>query len=125
MVLQSDGEETVPVIPYQDAAKLAKDAGVRVHTIGMGRGERTPLGIQKLDFVALQKVAETTGGRFFRAESVADLAKTYQEIDAMEKVEIEDPRYRTSERFLLPLCLASALLCLGLLLQGFWLGGVP
>lgn len=126
VVLLSDGEETVPVIPYGDAAKLAKDKGVRVHTIGVGRGERTPFGgLQKLDFVALQKVAETTGGRFFRAESAADLAKTYEEIDAMEKVEIEDPRYRTSERFLLPLWVAAALLALAFLLRGAWFGGAP
>lgn len=125
VVLLSDGEDNVPEIAYADAAKLAKDRGVRVHTIGVGRGERTPFGLQKLEFKALETIASTTGGRFFRAESAQDLAKTYAEIDAMEKVDIEDPRYRTSELFLPFLGAAAALFVLALLLQGLWLGGAP
>jgi Ca-activated chloride channel family protein len=126
VVILSDGEDNIPAFPYLDAAKLAKDAGIRVHTIGVGNGERTPFGgVHKLTFEALQKIAEATGGRFFRAESQDELAQTYGEIDRMEKVELEDPRYRTSELFLWPAAAAAALFVLGALLRVAGLGGVP
>lgn len=125
VVLLSDGEQTVHDISYEDGAKLCKDAGVRVHTIGLGTGERTLIGIQEPSFTALKAAAEITDGKFFRARSAEDLAEVYQEIDQLEKVELEDPRYRTTDHFLWPLLVGSVLVLLSLLLELTWLRRLP
>ena len=114
-VLLSDGENTLADILPEAAAKLAKDAGVRIHTIGLGHGVPGPFGFVALDFADLRKIAETTGGEFFQPKSDADLAAVYERIDAMEKTELEDPRYRTVDRFELPLGAGLLLLLLALL----------
>lgn len=110
VVLLTDGENTVHDIAPADGAKLAKDAGIRVHTIGLGNGTPTPFGFQPLDFRELRAIATTTGGQFFQPKSDQDLAEVYARIDELEKVELEDPRYRTVDRFEWPL--AAGLLAL-------------
>jgi Ca-activated chloride channel family protein len=125
VVLLSDGEQTVQDISYEDGAKLCKDAGIRVHSIGLGTGERTLLGIQEPSFTALVAAAEITDGKFFRARSDADLGEVYAEIDKLEKVELEDPRYRTTDHFVWPLSVGAVLVLLALLLELTWLRRLP
>lgn len=125
VVLLSDGEQTVNDIGYEDGAKLCKDANVRVHAIGVGTGEQTLFGMQEPAFTALKSATEITGGKFFRARSATDLAEVYAEIDKMEKVELEDPRYRTTDHFAYPLLVAAALLLSSLLLEFTWLRRMP
>lgn len=125
VVLLTDGENTVEDILPADGAKLAKDAGIRVHTIGLGNGRPTPFGFQPLDFGDLRKVAETTGGQFFQPKSDDDLAAVYTRIDELEKSELEDPRYRTVDRFEWPLGLGLALLLLSLLAEALLFRRVP
>lgn len=60
VVLLTDGENTVADILPADGAKLAKDAGIRVHAIGLGNGQPTPFGFRPLDFGDLRSIAETT-----------------------------------------------------------------
>lgn len=111
VVLLTDGQNNIDDIPPQEAAKLAKDAGVRVHTIGLGNGVPLPFGgFQPIDFRDLKAIAATTGGEFFQPKSDKDLAKVYAKIDELEKVSLEDPRFRTVDRFEWPL--AAGLLCL-------------
>jgi Ca-activated chloride channel homolog len=88
---------------------------VRVHTIGLGRGQPTPFGgFLPLDFKELKQIAETTGGTFFQPKSDQDLALVYARIDELERSELEDPRYRTVDRFEVPLAAGLALLLLAL-----------
>jgi Ca-activated chloride channel family protein len=116
-VLLTDGENNFADILPKDAAKLAKDAGVRVHTIGLGNGVATPFGMQQLDFGDLQVIAETTGGEFFQPKSDDDLARVYARIDELEKTELEDPRYRMVDRFEWPLGAGLLLLVAGVVLE--------
>ncbi len=129
VVLLSDGEETVGTIMPDEAAKLAKDADVRVHTIGIGKPRviQTFLGPQRIpvDFSALEGIAKTTGGRFFAAADADELEQVYAVIDQMEKVELQDPRYRTVDWFLYPLVAAASLLVLAILLEFAWIRGLP
>lgn len=130
VVLLTDGENNVADVMPEEAAKLAVDAGVRVHTIGLGQGLvfRDPFGRvrrQPSDFSAIEQIAETTGGRFFEAEDAEGLGDVYAAIDAMEKVELEDPRYRTSDGFEGPLLAGAALLVLAFLLDSLWIRGNP
>lgn len=126
VVLLTDGQTTVRDVDPLDAAKLAADSGIRVHTIGLGNGIPSPFGgWVAVDFTELEQVAKATGGRFFAAQSDADLAKVYEEIDRLEKAPIEDPRYRTVDRFELPLLAGLLALALSLLLELGWLRGAP
>ena len=125
VVLLTDGENTVHDIEPSAAAKLAKDAGLRVHTIGLGNGTPTPFGFQPLDFRELRQIAETTGGQFFQPRSEQDLADVYARIDELEKVELADPRYRTVDRFEWPLAFGLATLVLALLLDVLLLRRAP
>ncbi|MBL8728660.1 MAG: VWA domain-containing protein [Planctomycetes bacterium] len=113
-VLLTDGENTIVDILPADGAKLAKDSGIRVHTIGLGNGVPTPFGFQRLDFADLRMIAETTGGAFFQPKTDADLGAVYDKIDELEKTELEDPRYRTIDRFEWPLGAGLGLLLLAL-----------
>lgn len=117
VVLLTDGETTVHDILPADAAKLAKDAGIRVHTIGLGNGVPGPFGMQPLDFGDLKSIADTTGGQFFQPKTDDDLARVYAKIDELEKTELEDPRYRLVDRFEWPLGAGLALLLAGVLLE--------
>ncbi len=84
VVLLSDGENTVADILPADGAKLAKDAGIRVHTIGLGHGQPGPFGFVQLDFADLRQIAEQTGGTFFQPRTDQDLAEVYARIDELE-----------------------------------------
>ena len=138
VVLLSDGEENVWnstvaqfTIHPEDAAKLAKDAGVVVHCIGVGRaqeindpffGRRT---IPKPEFQSLKTIAKVTGGVFFEAESADELTDVYEKINEMEKVELEDPRFRTIDLYLYPFAAGALLLLLQLILEFAWIRRVP
>ncbi|MEO6597323.1 MAG: VWA domain-containing protein [Planctomycetota bacterium] len=126
VVLLTDGENTVADILPQDGAKLAKDAGVRVHTIGLGNGQPMVFGgFRPLDFTELRQIAETTGGQFFQPKSDSDLADVYGHIDELEKSELEDPRYRTVDHFEWPLGIGLLLMLLALLSEVLVFRRVP
>ena len=125
VILLSDGENNVDEILPAEAARLAKDSGVRVHTIGLGRGRPTFFGLEPLGFEALKEIAAATDGEFFEARSDDDLAAVYERIDALETSEREDPRYRTVDQFELPLALGLCLLIVGVLLEALIVRRVP
>ena len=127
VILLSDGQETVFDIMPADAAKLAKDEDVRVYTIGAGRGriESIRRALQKPDFRALRMIAQTTGGRFFEAESSEALAEIFGEIDELERGEIRDPIYLADELFLWFLLIGGSLVFVAFLLRLVWIVEVP
>ncbi|MFK7741904.1 MAG: VWA domain-containing protein [Planctomycetota bacterium] len=131
VVLLSDGENNDPrslpdqVLP-EDAARLASDAGLRVHTIGLGKGVPNMLGrMQPLTFDSLRMIAGATGGEFFAADSDEDLGAVYARIDELEKTERDDPRYRTVDRFEWPLAVGLVLLLLAILVEAVAIRRVP
>jgi Ca-activated chloride channel family protein len=91
LVLLTDGVNTAGNVLPLEAAKLAKAAGVRIYTIGIGSNaqELGFFGMQlpasnELDLQVLTKISEETGGRFFRAADAGELAAAYHTIDALE-----------------------------------------
>jgi Ca-activated chloride channel family protein len=125
LVLLTDGLNTVDDIAPAAGTKLAKDAGIRVHTIGLGNGQPTPFGLQPLDFAELRTIAEATGGQFFQPRTDADLAEVYARIDELETSELDDPRYRTVDCFEWPLGAGLLVLLLTLLVEVLLLRRVP
>lgn len=122
LVLLTDGVNTAGLLDPLKAAELAADAGVRVHTIAFGgEGSMSLFGFQlpmpgagdEIDETTLRRIAEATGGRFFRARDTAELAGIYAEIDRLEPVERPGEAVRPRiERYAWPLggALALALL---------------
>jgi Ca-activated chloride channel family protein len=98
VVLLTDGQNNSGKIMPETAAQAAKALGVKVYTIGAGaRGEapmpvtdafgnrRLAMATVDVDEETLQKIADETGGKFFRATDTESLAAIYGEIDRMEK----------------------------------------
>jgi Ca-activated chloride channel family protein len=119
LILLTDGVNTAGLLEPLKAAGLARDAGVRVHTIAFGGdGSMSLFGFQlpmpgggdEVDEATWRKVAETTGGRFFRGRDTAELAGIYAEIDRLEPVERTGLVVRPKiERYAWPLGAAFAL----------------
>lgn len=86
VILLSDGVNTSGNVEPKDAAKLASELGIRVHTIAMGIKETTDEGGNRdaVDAETLRAVAELSGGTSFRVRSTADLEAVGDSIDAME-----------------------------------------
>lgn len=125
LVLLSDGETTVRTIEVEAAVKLAVDKKVRIHTIGLGRGQLFSNRFQPLEFTDLKLAAEKTGGSFFQPKTDRDLAEVYAEIDRLEKTDLEDPRYRYVDGFASALGAGLLAVLIALLLQVFWIRGAP
>lgn len=97
VILLTDGVNNSGEVSPQMAAEIAKTYGIRVYTIGVGKeGEApypvmTPWGVQvqnmkvEIDEALLKEIAESTGGRYFRATDNTKLAEIYGEINKMEK----------------------------------------
>lgn len=97
VILLTDGVNNRGEISPQTAAEIAKTYGVRVYTIGVGANGTapypvmTPWGVElqnvevEIDEALLESIAETTGGRYFRATDNTKLAEIYSEINRMEK----------------------------------------
>ncbi len=96
LVLLTDGEDNASSIPPLEAAKLAKEYGIRIYTIGIGKNGAVPFPNQlggysmaqmPIDEELLKEIADTTGGEFFRATDQKALQKIYDKIDQLEKTE--------------------------------------
>lgn len=125
MILLTDGRNNRGEIDPITAAQMAQAFGIRIYAVGAGaRGEarypvddpvfgRRYVNVRvDLDEETLRETAELTGGRYFRATDRESLERIYQEIDELEKTEIEVQHYtRYGELFHFPL-IAGLLLVL-------------
>ena len=129
LVLLTDGVNNAGNIELREAARVAKAAGVRVYTIGVGATRmRIPgfFGSQlvnpsaDLDADMLTDIATQTGGRFFRATDSSELADAYRAIDALEPMPQQGPTLRPRhELFRWPLLAAVVLLALAIVPRRF------
>lgn len=120
LILLTDGQNTAGEIQPLKAAELAAQEGLKVYTIGIGADEvyrRTLLGNRRinpsldLDEATLKKIAEMTGGRYFRARNTKDLNTIYMMLDELEPLAKEDQFYRpTQSLFFWPLTMSMLLL---------------
>jgi Ca-activated chloride channel family protein len=106
LVLLTDGDNNAGVVDPREAASIAKELGIRIYSIGIGRSGVVPVPQEdefgrtvlvpaqfRIDEELLREIAETTGGVYFHASDSEGLAKVYAQIDAMEKSQIEESRY--------------------------------
>ncbi len=123
VILLTDGANTAGVVDPVKAAALAAQKGLTIYTIGIGADEmivRSLFGSRRvnpsrdLDETALKKIAQQTGGRYFRAHDTRELEQIYAIIDQLEPLEQEQQLFHPRRAlFHWPLGIA---LILGLLL---------
>jgi Ca-activated chloride channel family protein len=139
IILITDGENNAGNIDPVTAAELAKTFGIKVYTIGVGKGGLVPFPVNdplfgkryvqanvEIDELTLKRIADITGGLFFRARDTQSLSEIYQKINQLEKTEVKVKEYRSFEPlfwyFLIP---ALGILLIEILLSRTVLLKVP
>ncbi len=133
ILLMTDGVNTIEnQIPPIIAAQLAADSNIKVYTIGIGTngvalmptrsnifGELVFDMVEvKIDEPVLREIAQTTGGKYFRAETNSDLLGVYKEIDSLEKTNYSKSKlYSYKENYKYFLIPALLLLLLDILIR--------
>jgi Ca-activated chloride channel family protein len=92
MIALTDGNDTGSRVAPAEAAQVANDNGVVIHTVAIG--DPTAIGEEKLDEQALRDVASTTGGGFYRALDRDRLAEIYRRLDEIETRRVEIVSFR-------------------------------
>lgn len=132
LILLTDGANTAGEIDPIKAAELAKQIGLRIYTIGIGAeqmlvssltgGVRSVNPSADLDEETLSRIAQLTGGRYFRAKDTAGLQDIYRLLDDMEPVAEPEAGFRpVKSLYYWPLggaFLLTVFLCLAQLAQG-------
>jgi Ca-activated chloride channel family protein len=148
MILLTDGDNNLGKIDPLPAAQLAAALGVKIYAIGIGieqpcnlpafdpatgqfrldaNGQIIPtLLLQPANYAVLGKMADLSGGHFYRATNQRELQNIYNQIDRLEKSEVKLRRFATYEPlFHWPLLAALALLALELILNNTRYRRVP
>jgi len=136
IILLTDGRNNAGEHTVQQAADLAAAWGIKIYAIGIGGQAtstiQTPFGSyaipvgEGIDEETLKTLAGTTGGLYRVADNAGDLQAVYEEIDRLEKSEIESVRYLDFREQFTPLALAVLfLLALEILLRATVFRRVP
>jgi Ca-activated chloride channel family protein len=107
VILMTDGQSNAGKVPPLTAAEAAQTLGVKVYTIGVGTRGTAPMpqtdvfGRKQyvqvpvdIDEETLRQIANKTGGKYFRADKTDTLRTIYDEIDRLEKTEVEVKKYQ-------------------------------
>ena len=105
LILLTDGANTAGTEPAK-AADVAAEAGIKIHTIGVGADSKIVRGVfgttrkvnpsSDLDEASLINIAQKTGGRYFRARNPDELHQIYQELDRLEPIP-EEQTFRPTQ----------------------------
>lgn len=140
VILLTDGVNNQGQISPLTVADIAKELGVKVYTIGVGRNGTAPYPIfdergrqvqvittkVEIDEKVLREIADKTGGKYFRATDKLSLIETYNEINQMEKSRIERVEMtRTNEEYLPFVLWALALLIIEFVVRHILLKRIP
>jgi Ca-activated chloride channel family protein len=119
LILLTDGANTAGEVTPLKAAELAAANKLKIYTIGIGAdemlvpslfGNRKVNPSQDLDEKTLVKIAESTGGYYYRARNTDELNNIYMRLDELEPVEKDKQYFRPrTELYMYPLALALAL----------------
>ncbi|NOZ75160.1 MAG: VWA domain-containing protein [FCB group bacterium] len=112
MILLSDGSNNAGELDPLTAADLAAQFGIKIYTIGAGTNQSVTFIPNRgyirneIDEKTLRAIADRTGGKYFRAVDVKALKKIYDEIDRLERTEVEIKQFTHYQElfpwFLLP-----------------------
>jgi Ca-activated chloride channel family protein len=99
IILLTDGANNAGGLGPVTAAQIVAALNMRVYTIGMGKTGLVPVPVDEagntqmiesdLDEPTLQRVAATTGGQYFRAADLGDLQRVYDQINRLERSDVQ------------------------------------
>lgn len=126
VILLTDGDNNTGFIDPKIATELAVEFGIKVYGIGLGSTgmAMSPVAINPngtfqyanvpvvIDEELLKEIAQATGGLYFRAGSNTKLEEVYEEINKLEKTDIEEFQYTNYEEKFRPLALGAGILLL-------------
>jgi len=138
-ILLTDGESNVHEIDEDTAIQDAIESGIKVYTIGAGTTGVAPIRVPvgngrselmntqvSIDEVTLRKIADKTGGQYFRATDNASLSRIYAQIDKLERATFEEERFTEYHQYYLAfVAFAMGLVVLALGLRGSVLRRLP
>ena len=139
IILLTDGSNNTGIVAPLTAAEIAHKLGIKVYTIGVGtngtapypqvnmfgRIEYVPTPVV-IDEATLRQIADITGGKYYRATGNKVLSEIFDEIDSLEKTELDVRHFSHTEDCYLPWALAAlGLFLLELLLRQTWLRTIP
>ena len=139
IILLTDGVNNRGQISPVTAAQIATEYGIRVYTIGVGKRGKAPYPVVdmfgnssimqldvEIDEELLQKIADETGGKYFRATDNRSLKEIYTEIDQLEKSKVEISQYVVlHEEYLVFVLAALVALALEFLINALILNRLP
>ena len=126
IILLTDGSNNTGVVAPLTAAEIAKRFDIKIYTIGVGSNGSAPYPVAidyagniqyqtmpvVIDEATLQQIANTTGGKYFRATSKGTLASIFKEIDTLEKTHMDVQRFSHTEDHYHPWAIALLVLLL-------------
>jgi Ca-activated chloride channel family protein len=122
IILMTDGQNNAGKVSPLTAAEVAQTLKVKVYTIGIGIRGNAPFPVGKNPFTGqteyrdypadvdedtLQKIADKTGGKYYRADSTDTLRRIYAEIDQFEKSEAVVKKYEHYDELFRPFTLGG------------------
>ncbi len=139
IILLTDGSNNTGVVAPITASEVAKELGVKIYTIGIGTNGNAPYPTRTMtgaieftpqpvviDEATLRTIAESTGGKYFRATGNRVLEEVFREIDTLEKTHMDVRHFsHTEDNYMMWAWLALALVMLELLLRYTVLRSIP
>lgn len=139
IILLTDGSNNTGVVAPVTASEVAKELGVKIYTIGIGTNGNAPYPTQTItgrieftpqpvviDEATLKTIANSTGGKYFRATNNRVLEEVFAEIDALEKTQMDVRHFsHTEDNYMLWGLLAFGFFCLELVLRYTVLRSIP
>jgi len=109
IILMTDGVNNSGQVNPLKAALVAKELGIKIHTVGIGSNDPVSIDVPggifgqrvlsrvEFDEATLKEIAELTGGVYFNASSLEGLKEVYAEIDRLEKSDADSPQSKKVE----------------------------
>ncbi|HEX9641108.1 MAG TPA: VWA domain-containing protein [Candidatus Krumholzibacteria bacterium] len=111
LVLLTDGMNNVQTVDPETAAEAAHSLGIRIYSIGVGKEGLAPMPVDHpvlgrrytrvethIDEELLTRISKQTGGQYFRAQSAEGLQQIFEQIDELERTEMETTIYTNYEQ---------------------------
>src|SRR5207249_5546851 len=136
----TDGVNNKGTVDPRTAGEAAAAFGIKIYTIGIGTRGQAPMPTEygadgqlryemrpvEIDEQLLTEIASMTGGRYYRATDTQSLRHIFEEINRLEKTEVEQIVYRRfDEAYRLPLALGLVALALEIVVAGTFAVRIP
>lgn len=139
IILITDGTNNTGIVAPLTAAEIAKKHDIRVYTIGVGKNGTAPMPQQNyyggidyvptpvvIDEATLESIANTTGGKYFRATNNNVLKEVFSEIDRLEKTQMDVRHFsHTEDNYMLWAWLTMGCFLLEIILRHIVLRTIP